>query len=82
MCQLEHVVSERDDNAAVSDDSSNVRCHVQLRSLSLGLNVVGDDGDVFEVQGSVNLVHEVEWSRLKDMQGEHQSQRSKGLFST
>ena len=34
-------------------------------SLSLTLDVVGDNGDVLEVESSINLVHDVQRRRLK-----------------
>lgn len=42
MGELEHVIPQRNDD--------------ELRSLSLGLNVVGDDRDVLEIQSGVNFV--------------------------
>ena len=50
--------------------------------LIIHLNVVCDDGHVFEVQSSVNLVHEVERRGLVVVQGEHQSQRAQCLLSS
>ena len=36
-----------------------VECSSQLRCLSLRLDVVCNDGDIFEIQRGVNLVHEI-----------------------
>ena len=38
------------------------------------LDVVGHDGDVFEVQSSVDLVHDVEGGGLVVMEGKDQGQ--------
>ena len=51
--QLEHVVSERDDD--------------ELSLLRAVFDVIGDNGDIPEVQGGIDLVHKVEWGRLEDV---------------
>lgn len=44
--------------------------------------VAGHNGHVFEIQGSVYLVHEVQRCGLKVMQCKDQSQRAQGLLSS
>lgn len=44
--------------------------------------VAGHDGDVLEVEGRVDLVHEVERRGLEVVQGEHQRQRAERLLSS
>lgn len=44
--------------------------------------VAGHDGDVLEVEGSVDLVHEVERRGLEVMQCKHQRQRAERLLSS
>lgn len=46
MCQLKHVVSKGDDD--------------ELRRLCLGLDIIGNNRHVLEVQRGINLVHEVQ----------------------
>jgi len=54
-----------------------------LRSQQMtDLYVVGNNGDVLEVECSVNLVHDVEWSRLVVMQCKHQRQWTQSLLTT
>ncbi len=48
VAQLEHVVAQRDDD--------------ELGVAGPLLDVVGDDGDVLEVEGRVDLVHDVDGS--------------------
>ena len=48
--------------------------------LFIHLNVFCDDGHIFVVHSSVNLVHEVERHGLVVVQGEHQSQRAQCLL--
>ena len=45
------------------------------------LNIMTDDGDVLEVQGGVNLVHDVERRRLVVMQGEDEGEGGKRLLA-
>ena len=46
------------------------------------LDVVGHDGDVLEVEGGVDLVHDVEWGGLVVVEGEDESQGGQGLLAT
>lgn len=46
------------------------------------VDVTSHNGDVFEVQRSVDLVHEVERRGLVVVQSEHQSQGAEGLLSS
>ena len=45
------------------------------------LDVVGDDGDVLEVERRVDLVHDVERRRLVVMQREDERQRAQRLLA-
>lgn len=57
MSQLEHVVSERNDDAALSAPFIHLSgAYSQLRGLRLGLDVVGHNGHVLEVERGVNFV--------------------------
>lgn len=40
------------------------RRNSQLSCLSLRLDIISNDRDVSEVEGGVDFIHEVEWSRL------------------
>ena len=46
------------------------------------LDVVGDYGDILEVQGGVDLVHHVERGGLVVVEGEDQGERGEGLLPT
>ena len=46
------------------------------------LDVVGHDWDVLEIQGGVDLIHDVERGGLVVVEGEHQGQWGQGLLST
>lgn len=46
------------------------------------LNIMSNNGDILEIQSSINLVHDVERSRLKLMQGKHKGQGAESLFSS
>ena len=54
----------------------------ELRVLSSLLDVVGHDGDVLEVQGGVDLVHDVEWGGFVVVEGKDESQGGQGLLAT
>lgn len=67
MTQLEHVVSQRNDD--------------KLRVLRAVFDVVRDNRYVAEVKRRINLVHEVERGRLIHVQSEHQGERTQRLLS-
>ena len=52
MTELEHVIAERDDD--------------ELRVLRPIFDVVRNNRDISEVEGSVNLVHEIQRRRLSE----------------
>ena len=52
----------------------------ELRVLSSLLDVVGHDGDVLEVQGGVDLVHDVEWGGFVVVESKYERQRGQGLL--
>ena len=54
----------------------------ELRVLGPLLDIVGHDGDVLEVEGGVDLVHDVEWGGLVVVEGEDESQGGQGLLAT
>ena len=66
--QLEHVGPQGDDD--------------ELGVLGPLLDVVGHYGHVLEVQGGVDLVHDVEWGGLVVVEGEDESQGGQGLLAT
>jgi hypothetical protein len=68
--QLKHVVSKRDDDAdgRLKNDRETVSTraarfgrvqHSQLGGFGFGLDVISYDGYVSEVQGGIDLVHEI-----------------------
>jgi len=58
MAKLEHVIPQGDDN--------------ELGILRPVLDVIGYNGNIPEVERSVNLVHEIQWRRLENVQCKHQ----------
>jgi len=54
----------------------------ELRVLGPLLDIVGHDGDVLEVEGGVDLVHDVEWGGFVVVEGEDESQGGQGLLAT
>lgn len=46
------------------------------------VDVTSDNGDIFEVQSSIDLVHEVERRGFVVVQSKHQSQGAEGLLSS
>lgn len=56
--QFKHVVSQTDND--------------KLCILGAFCNVVGDNRDVTEIQGSVNFIHDIQRCWLKVVQGEYQ----------
>ena len=53
-----------------------------LQKLAANLDVVSNDGDILEVESSVDLVHDVEGCRFVVMQGKDQCQRAQRLLSS
>lgn len=72
--QLEHVVTQRDD-----DKLCVLRALLYIFMLQLyiyctncaHLDIVRQNGDVAEVERRINLVHDVQWRRFVVVQGEH-----------
>ena len=67
ICQLKHVASQWNDD--------------KLGVFSAFLDVVGHDGDVLEVQGSVDLVHHVERGGLVVVESKDQGQRRESFLA-
>ena len=53
-----------------------------LTHIHTHINVTGHDGDVLEIERSIDLVHEVEGGGFVVVQSEHQRQRAEGLLSS
>lgn len=45
------------------------------------LNVISNYGDIFEIQGSINLIHDIEGCGFVVMESKDQGQGAEGLLS-
>lgn len=68
ICQLEHVVSERD--------------HDELGILRSLLNIVSNNAHVSEIKGSIDLIHHIQRSGLVMVQSEDQGERRQRFLSS
>ncbi len=53
-----------------------------LFQAQIHLNIMPNNGDILEIQCSINLIHDIQRRRFKLMEGKHQGQRAQCLFST
>ena len=47
----------------------------RLRNMHTYLYAIGNNGHILEVQGSINLVHHVQWRWLEVVQSKHLAKR-------
>ena len=71
----------------LEDTNSLDGAHITTASLILSylssyLDIISHNGDVFEVQSSINLVHHIKWCWFVMVQCKHQCQRAQSLFTT